>query len=284
MVWGIVACFGVVVARTGISDWGALLRGFLTFEVPGERNGVVGGVVVLSGLAAAVGVNMLFLYPYSLLARGWGREHRRLARYDLVLGMLVPYTLATSLMVIATANTIYLDGSFQAARLQPVEAAQALSTVVGPTFGRVVFNLGILGMALSTITLHMHCAGFVGVELFGLEVGSWRYRLMTLLPTPAVLAPLVWGRIAVWIAVPTTVVCGLFLPGAYIGFVLLQRNRDYLGEDRPRGIKGGLWLTAMVVATLVLTASLAWFLVTQGPGYLERIGLWWPPWGREAPR
>ena len=53
-------------------------------------------VLILSGLAAAVGINMVFLYPYSLLARGWGREHRRLARFDLYAGMLVPYTLAAS--------------------------------------------------------------------------------------------------------------------------------------------------------------------------------------------
>lgn len=271
MVWSIVLCFGWVVARTGISDWGALARGFLTFQVPAERNGVVGGVVVLSGLAAAVGVNMLFLYPYTLLARGWGREHRRLARFDLLGGMLLPYTLATSLMVIATANTIYMDGAFEASRLQPVEAARALSAAVGPTAGRVVFNLGILGMALSSITLQMLCAGFVGVELFGLEVGSWRYRLMTLLPTPAVFAPYVWGKIAVWVAVPTNVVCGLFLPAAYVGFILLQRNRAYLGADTPRGPLGKLWIAAMCAATLILTASLVWFVTSQGPGYVERI-------------
>ena len=55
MVWGVLLCFGWVVVRTGISDWGALFRGFLAFEIPDEANGVAGLTVVLSGLSAAVG-------------------------------------------------------------------------------------------------------------------------------------------------------------------------------------------------------------------------------------
>ena len=72
MVWLVVICFGLVVIRTGI-DFGALLRGFFAFAIPGEQNGVHGATVMLSALAAAVGINMVFLYPYTLLARGWGR-------------------------------------------------------------------------------------------------------------------------------------------------------------------------------------------------------------------
>ena len=112
MVWMVVVCLGLSVMKTGVNDWGALLRGFYAFEIPGEQNGVRGIDIVLGGLAAAVGVNMVFLYPHSLLAKGWGREHRRLARFDLFTGMVLPFTLATSLLIIATANTLHLDPSF----------------------------------------------------------------------------------------------------------------------------------------------------------------------------
>jgi Mn2+/Fe2+ NRAMP family transporter len=212
---------------------------------------------------------MLLLYPYSLLARGWGREHRRLARFDLLTGMLVPYALATILMVIATANT--LSAGFTGKALAPLEAAQSLALVVGPTFGRVVFNLGVLGMVLSTISLHMLCCGFVASELFGWSVGSRRYRLATLLPAPAVLAPLFWSEVALWVAVPTNVLCGFFLPLAYVGFIRLQCSREYLGLDRPHGARGRLWLGGLVVTTLVLGVFLGWYALTQGPGYLERL-------------
>ena len=268
MVWSIVVSFGLVVVKTGISDWGALLRGF-TFRVPADRNGIAAATVILSGLAAAVGVNMLFLYPYSLLARGWGRDHRRLARADLIGGMFLPYILATSLMIIATANTIYQDGSFVGKSIAPVEAARSLADVVGETFGRIIFNVGILAMALSSITLQMLTAGFVCTELFGWRVGSWRYRLATLLPTPGVLGPFFWGDIKVWLAVPTNILCGFFLPAAYIGFIRLQKNRRYLGDDMPKGSKGFAWISGMILTTLILIVFLGWYAITKGPTYFE---------------
>jgi Mn2+/Fe2+ NRAMP family transporter len=261
MVWGIVLCFGWVVFRTGISDWGELLRGLFAFEVPGERNGVLGVTLVLSGMSAAVGVNMVFLYPYTLLARGWGREHRELSQVDLLLGMAVPYTIAVSLVVIATANTLHLDPAYEGMRLSPVEAAEVLTGAVGPLAGRLVFGLGVLGMALSSITLQMLTCGFVGVELLGLSVGSWGHRLATWLPVPGVLGCVYWSDIAVWVAVPTNIICGLFLPAAYVGFCLLQRSRAYLGEDRPSGPAGVVWLASMIAVTGFLILFLGWYVV-----------------------
>ncbi len=261
MVWGIVGCFAWVVARTGVSDWGELLRGFTSFSVPDTRNGIAGVTLVLSGLSAAVGVNMVFLYPYTLLARGWGRAHRELSRVDLLFGMFVPYTIAVSLVVIATANTLHLDAAYDGMRLSPVEAARVLAEGVGVGAGRLVFGLGILGMALSSITLQMLTCGFVGVELFGLTVGTWKHRLATWLPVPGVLGCVYWTDIAVWVAVPTNIVCGIFLPAAYAGFCLLQRSRAYLGDDRPSGVFGAVWLAAMVAITIFGIGFLGWYVV-----------------------
>ncbi|NQZ95649.1 MAG: divalent metal cation transporter [Myxococcales bacterium] len=271
MVWFVILCFGFVVSQTGISDWGALGRGFLAFEIPQGRAGIIGATVVLSGLSAAVGVNQLFLYPYTLLARGWGREHRRLAHVDLLVGTFGPYLLATSLIVIATANTIHLDPAYDGTRLSPVEAAQSLAGVIGPAFGRVVFDLGVLGMVLSSMTLHMLACGFVCSEVFGWEFGGRRYQLATLLPLPGILGCVYWSEIAVWVAVPTNIVCGLFLPLVYFGIVRLQRSRGYLGDDRPQGLLGGVWLLGMAAGTLLLTTFFVWYLLTNGPAYFSGL-------------
>lgn len=270
MVWGIVLAMGLVVFRTGVGEPAALLRGLVP-SLPETRNGVAGATLILSGLSAAVGINMVFLYPYTLLARGWGRQHRRLARFDLALGMFVPYVLASGLIVLAAANTLHLDPGYSGQQLQPVEAAQVLGTVIGPTLGRVVFGAGILAMALSSITLQMLCCGFVCAEVFGWEFGGRRYRLATLLPVPGVLGAAFWSDIAVWLAVPTNIVCGLFLPAAYLGFVRLQRNREYLGGDVPGGLGGRIWWSAMVAITLFLLTFLGWYVVTNGPGYVARL-------------
>ena len=38
---------------------------------------------MIAAAATAVGINMTFLLPYSMLRKGWGREHRGLASFDL---------------------------------------------------------------------------------------------------------------------------------------------------------------------------------------------------------
>ncbi|MEE2640687.1 MAG: divalent metal cation transporter [Planctomycetota bacterium] len=63
--------------------------------------------VMISTAATAVGLNMTFLLPYSLLARGWDRPFRGLARFDLVTGMAIPFILVTSCIVIASANQFH---------------------------------------------------------------------------------------------------------------------------------------------------------------------------------
>jgi manganese transport protein len=271
IVWGVILSFALVVARTGIHDFGALWRGFFAFEIPGDRAGVAAATLIASTLASAVGINMLFLYPYTLLARGWTREHRGLARFDLITGMFIPYAIAASLITIAAANTILLDPSYDGTRLSPVEASQTLGQVIGPEIGRLVFGLGILGMALSSMTLHMLASGFVCAEVFGWEFGGTRYKLATLIPTPGILGCLYWTDIAIWVAIPTNIICGLFLPLGYLGFIRLQKSRGYLGDDRPAGVRGQAWLGAMVVITLFLAVFYGWYVFTKGPGYVDSI-------------
>ena len=124
----VISFFGVVAVmsvRGGI-EWGAVWSGFVpdisllwspaaTFDahlaqidaawrefwtsriVADQRN------VMVTAAATAVGINMTFLLPYSMLARGWGREFRGLAMFDLGTGLLIPFVLATSCVVIASS-------------------------------------------------------------------------------------------------------------------------------------------------------------------------------------
>ncbi len=131
----IVLCFIGVVARMSFTgegiDWGAALYGFIpnlnylyqpvaTFDalldtitdtearrywsdliVSQQRD------VMLAAGAAAVGINMTFLLPYSLLARGWDKTFRGLSIFDLSTGMFIPFILATSCIVIASAQQFH---------------------------------------------------------------------------------------------------------------------------------------------------------------------------------
>ena len=63
--------------------------------------------VMIAAAATAVGINMTFLLPYSMLGRGWDKPFRGLARFDLSTGMAIPYILVTSCVVIASAATFH---------------------------------------------------------------------------------------------------------------------------------------------------------------------------------
>lgn len=267
LVWTIVGCFAYTVAKTGV-DWGAVGSGLIPFRVPDDVATADGGSIsglqtVMAGLGAAVVINMIFLYPYTLLARGWGREHRGLARFDLFAGMLIPYTLATGLMVIATANTIHEAGLFTGQKISPVEAAQVLSSSLGKGFGTAIFLLGLLGMVMTTITMHMVSAAFAISEIFGLKFGSRGYRLALLVPTPGYLGAFFWSDIAVWVAIPTSIATAVLLPIAYFGFIKLQRSPAYLGDDQMTGKTGRAMLGAMVFGTTVVVVFLVWTLISK---------------------
>jgi hypothetical protein len=62
---------------------------------------------MITAAATAVGINMTFLLPYSMLQRGWDRDFRGLAMFDLATGLFVPFLLATSCVVIASASQFH---------------------------------------------------------------------------------------------------------------------------------------------------------------------------------
>jgi len=63
--------------------------------------------VMISAVATAVGINMTFLLPYSMLKRGWNKDFRGLAIFDLSTGLYIPFVLATGCVVIASATQFH---------------------------------------------------------------------------------------------------------------------------------------------------------------------------------
>ncbi len=217
---------------------------------------------------------MTFLFGYSYLAKGWGKEHKGLATFDLITGMLIPYTIATALMIIAAGTTIYGKGILPegATNLSPIQAASMLEAAGIPTlFSRLIFGLGIIGMALNAIVLHMLVSGFAVCEIFGIEPKGWKYKLATLIPAPGILGVILWSKIGTWIAIPTSAISLIMLPIAYIGFFLLNNSQKYLGADKPTGKLRFWWNTGMIIAILVTISSVVYFLVTVVPTYFNKL-------------
>jgi len=263
----VILSFGIVVVSTGVR-WGDLLRGFFAFRVP-EAPGAV--TVVLGAIGAAVGINMTFLYPYSLLAKGWGKAHKKAARWDLGLSMFLPFVLVTSLVIIAMANTINDPSLPQAIQkdLKPVEAAQALTGVMGSFWGRLIFDLGFIAMTCGAISAHMVVCGFTVCEMFGLEYTVARYRTFTLVPAIGILG--VATTTPMWLPVAASAICLTMLPIAYITFFVMNNKRSYLGAAVGHGWKRAVFNAILLAAIALATIGAA--IKIKG-GVIDKVGQW----------
>ncbi len=330
MVASIVLCFvAVVVAmgRAGQVEWGSIFVGFIPNpgqifspadafmpyleQLAGEAQTFWSGEIVsrqidtiATAAATAVGINMTFLFPYSLLRKGWGKEFRGLAMFDLATGMFIPFVLATSCIVIASASQFHAqpvpglvepsqdevgqpttkeqkdyngllskrlgaDPAMTAEQLPEVERqiaamlvtrdanrlSGALTPLTGSTVGNVIFGFGVVGMALSTITILMLISGFVLCEMLNLTPTGWPFRLCCLAAALGVLGPFFWTQAAFKLAVPTSVFGLILLPIAYLTFFLLMNQRDLLGDELPQGKSRVVWNLLMFVAASIATVA-----------------------------
>ena len=265
---------------------------------------------MVAAAATAVGINMTFLLPYSMMKRGWDRNFRGLARFDLATGLFVPFVFATSFVVIAAASQFHakpepgllnmhavsgesadlipaklkkayeenLEKMLQASERKTDQAtmaalpeadrilaatlierdafalANSLQEFAGKHGAQIVFGIGVVGMAVSSIIILMLINGFVVCEMMNRPMGGWPYRLGCLLPalSGAFGALYLWsGKAKFYLAVPTSRFGMVLLPIAYIAFFCMMNNRKLLGEDMPRGGTRIAWNVLMAIGVLL---------------------------------
>jgi len=133
MVATTVICFVgvvIVITKNGIADWREYLMGFIPrfnmmFEpgpkfvpyleqVPEQFRAFWTAKIlsdqrdfIISAFATAVGINMTFLFPYSMMRKGWDKDFRGLAIFDLSTGLFIPFLIATSCVVIAAGAQLH---------------------------------------------------------------------------------------------------------------------------------------------------------------------------------
>jgi Mn2+/Fe2+ NRAMP family transporter len=285
--------------------------------------------VMAAAFSTAVGINMTFLFGYSLLRRRWGPEFRGFMKFDLGTGMLIPFMIATSCIMIAAGNQFhgvappgFSDDPAVAAQAPPsarqlgeyrsllvdrlsaehgdavrtadpgeldrqiaamdpqdrqmaavlvtrdaFDLAQSLRPITGDFFSGIVFGLGVLGMALSTITLLMVVSGLVVCEVLNRPHTGWPFRMGAMLAGVGILGPFFWSQAYFWLAVPTSIIGLMLLPIAYVTFFLMMNRRSLLGASMPVGRRRVVWNTLMGIAlVVVITASLNMIWRTAGVG------------------
>ncbi len=174
MVASVVVCFfGVVIVLTvtGQVQWQKYMAGFipdlsLLFhpsrdlmpyieQVPEQFRSYWTNLIVsqqrdvmISAAATAVGINMTFMLPYSMLRKGWDREFRGLAIFDLSTGLFFPFILATSCVVIASAAQFHAKPApgFLGERDEHGSLIQPAPNLIGSfqklMEGRLIYEIG----------------------------------------------------------------------------------------------------------------------------------------------
>ncbi len=247
--------FGAVcLMNVGKIQWVELFKGFCGFYgFPKNPEGVVETntyLQVLGMLGAAVGINMTFLYPYSLLAKGWGKEHKTLARWDLGMTMFLPFSIVTSLIIVAmTVTGVYTGADAVNSELTPLGAAAAFQ---GIPFGNAIFCLGLMGMCGGAVSAHMVACGFTMCEMLGLDMTQKRFRLFALTPCVGYLGIVI--SLPMWFPVVASAVCFTMLPIAYFIFLYLNNKRSYIGDAVGKGWK-------RVAFNIILVAALVFALI-----------------------
>jgi hypothetical protein len=161
--------------------------------------------------------------------------------------MVIPFVLATGFVVIACANTLHVQGIEVEG---PVDAAHALEPLVGLTFGRIIFSIGILSMCITTAVIEMLICGFILSEMFNFEYHGKAYKVSTMVANIGILGA--FYKMPLWLPVLTSSFNLIMMPIAYICFFILQNSKSYLGEDVNSGAKGVIWNVSMIVVIFIV--------------------------------
>ncbi|MER2490518.1 divalent metal cation transporter [Catenovulum sediminis] len=264
----IVVAFAWVVISASLNgkiDWAAVLAGYIPSSFPSDAQGVT---VVMAALGSAVGINMTFIYGYTLLYKKWDARHSELSRYDIGLGLVIPYILVTGLISIAAAGAFYGSDMDIQGKLSPTQAGTMfMSAGLDEVTSRLIFAFGILGMAVGSLVMHMLCCGSAAAAMFNWSESSRKYKWALLAPTPAILGVFVWSSMGAYVVLPTSAICGFLLPIAYIGWAILNNKKSYLGDATPQGSRRVIFNIAMALCIITVMCSVTYSTLVK-MGYL----------------
>lgn len=266
LVWGIVFAFALVALGSGIR-WGELALGLTGISF--MRDLMDGGidaravVPIVGGLAAALGLNMVFLYPYTLLKKGWERDHQELAYFDLLSGMAVPFIFATTFMVIAVANTIGPSGGQPGRDVKDIlEVIPVLAPSLGKVLGgeqaglfatKLMLGFGMSAIGFTTVVMQMLACGFVGCEMSGLKHEGRAQFLFALIPVAGVCGVMI--KLPWQAAVIGSSFNAPLMPLTTLCFLALLNMKSYMGEQMPRGLKRLGWNVALLGSVALMCAA-----------------------------
>jgi manganese transport protein len=151
-------------------DWGAFFSGVFSFSIPTTQSQVL---LFTAVLGSALAINVPIIQAYASRARGFGAKQLGLYRFETFMTNLILLFVQFAVLIVV-ASTLFPEGIEVTSGTQ---AASALEPVVGQA-AATVFGLGLLGAAVTTLTVQTQVAGFVVSDLAGWkrDVGQRRFK------------------------------------------------------------------------------------------------------------
>jgi Mn2+/Fe2+ NRAMP family transporter len=122
------------------------------------------------------------------------------------------------------------------------------SLTANDTLSQVIFGIGVVGMALSTIIILMTINGHAICEVLGKPHKGPVFLGGAYIAGIGVLGPFVWNDAAFWLAVPTSILGFTLIPVAYLSFFLLINSKKVLGRERPKGLGRVIWNIGLILS------------------------------------
>ena len=267
-------CF-LVVALRGLSEWQAILAGFVPslpadLPVPGSEAPRVATTSIIAMMGAAIAPAALLGLPYMCADAGGGREALASALRQSVLNLGVIFGAYAFFVVVAGGFALYSlpdNASFadvgQAANVFRGAVPQAVSFL-----GPMIFSLGLFTAALTTLVVAAQVTIYFSLDMLGLE---WRFTednrvysvaLTVFVLAAAVLAPF-WDFPALLKVILLMGVNVVVIPVVYVCVIVLVNSESVMGEFRAEW-----WRNALLALGLAISIGLA---IDKAPGYYRLL-------------
>lgn len=268
------ACF-LLVALRGLSEWPAILRGFVPtlpadLAVSGQRAPRVASTSIIAMVGAAIAPAALLGLPYLCADAGATRQALSTGFRHSVVSLGCVFGTHAILVVIAGGFALY--GLPDHASFSDVGQASTVLRAVFPgalaPAGPVIFSLGLFVAAMTTLVVAAQVTVYLVLDMAGFEwrftPDNRRYRiaLSVFVLGAAALAPL-WEFPALLKVILLMGINVVVIPVVYVILILLSHRVVVM-----QGVTTPWWRTALLLSGLLASLALA---VEKAPQYYRML-------------
>lgn len=268
------ACF-LLVALRGLSEWPAILRGFVPtlppdLAVPGQRAPRVASTSIIAMVGAAIAPAALLGLPYLCADAGATRQALSAGFRHSVISL--GWVFGTHAILVVIAGGFALYGLPDHASFSDVGQASTVLRAVFPgalaPAGPVIFSLGLFTAAMTTLVVAAQVTVYLALDMAGFEwrftPDNRRYRiaLSVFVLGAAALAPL-WEFPALLKVILLMGINVVVIPVVYVILIVLSHRAVVM-----QGVTTPWWRTALLLSGLLASLALA---VEKAPQYYRML-------------